>query len=60
MDSGEIASIVAMIGMVLSAIGITGIDSTVLAGAVNGILSIAAIGAAIWSWYSHREKNAAQ
>lgn len=56
-DSGEIASIVAIAGMVLSAIGVTGIDSDVLTGVVNGFVSIVAVGAAIWSWYSHRQKN---
>ena len=59
MDSGEVASIVALVGMVLSAIGITGIDSTVLTGAVNGVICVGTIAAAIWSWYSHRQKNAA-
>ena len=58
MDSGTITSVVAVLGLVLSAVGITGIDSTVLAGAVNGVISIVAIGAAVWSWYSHLNKNA--
>jgi len=57
MDSGEISSIVAIIGMVPSYLGITGVDSMVIDGAVNGIIAIIAFAAALWSWYSHRVKN---
>lgn len=56
MNSGEIESLVAVIGLVLSALGITGVDSTTLNGAVNGIISVVAIGAALWSWQQHRNK----
>jgi hypothetical protein len=54
-SSGEIASVVAVISLVLSSLGITGVDSTVLNGAVNGVLAFIGIGAAVWSWYQHRK-----
>lgn len=60
MDSGELASIAAIVGMALSYLGVTGVDSTVINGAVNGIIAIAAFGAALWSWYIHRSNNASQ
>ena len=53
MSNGQIASLVAFAGLVLSSLGITGIDSTVLTGAVNGVISIVVLIAAIWSWYEH-------
>lgn len=53
MDSAEISAIVAIGGMILSTLGVTGVDSSVLNGAVNGVISIVTIGAAIWSWYAH-------
>lgn len=59
MDSGSISALVAIAGMFLSALGITGVDSSVLNSAANGVISIVAIGAALWSWYSHRTKSAA-
>jgi hypothetical protein len=55
LNSGEVTSIVAVIGLVLSTLGITGIDSTMLASVVNGVVSVVAIGAALWSWYKHRD-----
>jgi preprotein translocase subunit SecF len=57
MDSGQIASIVAVLGLILSILGVTGIDSTMLTGFVNGVISIITIGAALWSWFSHRDKS---
>jgi hypothetical protein len=57
-DSGEISAVVAVIGMILSSLGITGVDSTVLNGAVNGIICIITIGAAAWSWWVHHKINA--
>lgn len=58
MDSGEIASVVAIVGMIFTGLGISGIDAGVLTGAVNGIFSFITICAAVWSWWSHRSKNA--
>ena len=57
-DSGEITAIIAVIGGILSTLGVTGIDSGVLNSAVNGIISVVTIGCALWSWYSHHVKNA--
>ena len=60
MDSGEIAAIVAVVGMILNYLGITSIDSSAITGAVNGIIAIIAFGAALWSSYKHRQTNASQ
>lgn len=59
MDSGEIAAVVAGIGLILSLFGVTGVDSTTINGAVNGVIGIVTFGAAVWSWYIHRQKNIA-
>ena len=59
MDSAEIASIVTIAMLALNYFGITGIDSGMITGAINGILALAAFCAAIWSWYGHRQVNAA-
>lgn len=59
-DSGELASIVTGIGLVLTYFGVTGIDSSVITGAVEGVIGIVTFFSAFWSWYSHRQKNAAQ
>lgn len=59
MDSGEIASVVAIVGLGFSYFGITGIDSSVVTGAINGIIAIVTFAAALWSWYIHRQTNAA-
>jgi hypothetical protein len=60
MDSAEIASIVAIAGMGLSYLGVTGVDSTVINGAINGVIAIVAFGAALWSWWAHRKNNVSQ
>lgn len=60
MDTAEISAIVAVIGTGLSLLGITGVDSAVLGSAVNGVISIVTIGAAVLSWWGHRKKNAQQ
>jgi hypothetical protein len=57
MDSGEISSIVTIVGLGFSYFGITGIDSSVVTGAINGLIAVVTFGAALWSWYSHRQKN---
>lgn len=58
MDSGQIASIVAVLGLILSTLGVTGVDSSVLTGLVNGVVSAVTLVAALWSFYSHRDKTA--
>jgi hypothetical protein len=58
MDTGEIASIVALVSGALTYFGIQ-IDPAVVNGAVTGIFAIIALAAGIWSWYSHRQKNEA-
>lgn len=57
MDSGEVASIVTIVGMVLSWIGVTNVDPSLISGAVTGCFAIVTFGAALWSWYIHRQKN---
>lgn len=57
MNSGEVSSIVAIVGMVFTYLGITSVDSTIITGAVNGIIAIITFGAAIWSWYVHRTSD---
>ena len=54
MNNGEIASIVAIAGMVLSGLGITGVDAGMINGSINGVVSIVTLIAALWSWYAHR------
>jgi hypothetical protein len=39
---------------------ITSIDSSAITGVINGIIAIVAFGAALWSWYKHRQNNAIQ
>lgn len=57
MDSGEISAAVALIGGILTALGAG--DAVPFVGpAVQGILAIVSLGAALWSWYIHRQKNA--
>jgi hypothetical protein len=57
LDSTEVASIVAGIGLFLSLFGVTGVDSTVINGFVNGVIGIITFAAALWSWWGHRQKN---
>lgn len=52
MTTGEIASIVAVAGTVLSFLGITGVDSSIVSQAVTGVIAIISIGAAVWSHYT--------
>ncbi len=56
MQKGEIAAIVTVAGLFLADLGITGVDSTMLTSAVNGLVSFVVIGAALVSWYQHRNK----
>lgn len=58
MDSGEISSIVAIVGLLLTTVG-ANVDPVVVNGAVQGVFGIVTFGAAIWSWWSHRQKNIA-
>ena len=55
MNSAEISSIVAIVGMLFSYLGITTIDSSTVTGAVNGLIAIITFGAALYSWYAHRQ-----
>lgn len=48
----------AVVGLGLSLLGVTGIDAGMINGVVNGFVAIITFGAALWSWYSHRNKNA--
>lgn len=54
-STGEVAAVVAIVGMLLTGIGITGIDSGIISGAVNGIFSIITLVAAVVSWWQHRK-----
>lgn len=58
-DGGEIAAIVTGIGLVLTYFGVTGIDSSIITGAVEGVVGIVTFISAFYSWYSHHQKNAA-
>ncbi len=57
-STGEVAAIVAVLGVVLSGLGVTGIDAGMVSGAVNGAIALATLVAAIISWYQHRKVNA--
>lgn len=56
MNSGEVAAIVAVVGMLFNYLGITSVNSDVITGAINGIIAICVFGAGIYSWYVHRTK----
>lgn len=58
MDAGAVAGITALVGLVLSIVGVTGIDAGMISSALNGLISIVTLGAAIYSVVSHRQKNA--
>ena len=58
-SSGEIASIVVGVMLVLNYFGVTGIDSGAVTGVINGIIAIVGFGAALWSWYQHRATRVA-
>ncbi len=58
-STGEVAAVVAVIGVVLSGLGITGIDTGMVNSAVNGGIALATLVAALISWYQHRKVNAA-
>jgi len=55
MYTAEIPAVVTVIGTVFSFLGVTGIDSSVISGAVNGLISIVTLGMALWAWYNHRQ-----
>jgi hypothetical protein len=57
MNSGEVAAIVSIIGMLFNYLGVTSINSDVITGAVNGVIAIAVFGCGIYSWYIHRTKD---
>ena len=57
MDAGEIASLVTIIGGILTALG-AGNLVPLIGPAVQGVLAVVTLGAAIWSMYSHRQKSA--
>ena len=57
MDSGTISALVAVIGLALTYFG-AGIDPTLITGAVQGVFAVVSFVAAVWSWWSHRQKNA--
>ena len=60
MTSGEIASLVTVIGSFLTILGITGIDSGMISSLVNGIIAFVTIVTAVWAFVQHRKavKNA--
>ena len=60
MSSGEITAIVTVIGSVLGFLGITGIDSNMLSGAVQGTFAVITVLAAIYTWWAHRAAIKAQ
>jgi len=59
MESGQIAAIVAVIGLILAAFNITGVPADSLTKVVDGILAAVTIIAGIYSAYSHNAKNTA-
>jgi Ni/Fe-hydrogenase subunit HybB-like protein len=58
MDSGEVSAIVAVVGMALSYFGYN-VDPALINGAIAGGIAIVTLGAALYSAYSHRQKNLA-
>lgn len=58
MDSGELSSIVAILGGALTYFGAGSLVPDV-GPAIQGILALITLGAAAWSWYIHRQVNAA-
>jgi hypothetical protein len=58
-NSGAVAAIVTIAGLVLSELGVTGIDSSMLNNAINGLVSVGVVAAALWSWHKHHDTPAA-
>jgi hypothetical protein len=58
MDSGLGSAIVVILGMALSYFGYA-VDPALINGAVAGAIAIITFGAALWSAYSHQQKNVA-
>ena len=52
--SGELAALATIIGTGLSFLGVTGIDASVISGAINGVIAIATFAAAIYAWSQHK------
>lgn len=55
MTSGEITGIVAVLGSILTMLGISGLDPALLTNAVNGILAVVTVVATIWTLYKHKK-----
>lgn len=51
MDIGYAASWVTIVGVVLSFLGVTGIDSSVISQAVTGVIALVTVGSAVYSHY---------
>ena len=53
MTTGEIMSLATIVGVVLSFLGVTQIDSSVISSAITGIIALVTIGASVWAAISH-------
>lgn len=56
MNSGEVATIVAIVSMLLNYFG-AAVDPTVITNAVQGFFAIVTFCGLLWSWYIHRENR---
>lgn len=54
MTQGEVTSIATVIGSLLTLLGITGVDAGTISGAVNGVIAVITLVAAISTFVSHR------
>ncbi len=60
MTSAEIASAVAVLGLLFNYFGFTSIGSDQITGALNAVVFLVTFGAAVWSAWVHRQNSAAQ
>lgn len=58
MDAGETTALITIIGGILTVLG-AGNVVPLIGPALQGLLAIITFGAAVWSFVSHRNKNAA-
>lgn len=55
MQSSEIPAIATFVGTIFTFMGITGIDSSLISGAIQGVIALVTLVLAIVSWYKHRQ-----
>lgn len=55
MQTSEIPAIATFVGTIFTFMGITGIDTSVIGGAIQGLIALVTLVLAVVSWYKHRQ-----